>query len=112
MTEAPLSRVEAVGVTFGATVALRDVTIELHRGLVTALVGPNGSGKTTLLKVLLGLRKPDSGRVLFSGGERPREGYVPQADRSEPMFPVKAMDVLLMGLTPELGPWRRPRTPA
>ncbi len=47
---------------YGATIALRGVSLELGRGL-SVIVGPNGSGKTTLVRVMLGLAKPDRGEV-------------------------------------------------
>lgn len=49
--------------TYGATVALRNVDLEVPAGSVYGLVGPNGAGKTTLLGILAGLRKPTSGSV-------------------------------------------------
>jgi ABC-2 type transport system ATP-binding protein len=57
------------GVTkrFGALVALDEVDLELHRGDVFALLGPNGAGKTTALSLVLGLRRPDRGRVELLG---------------------------------------------
>jgi len=65
------SRIEVSGVTFsypGAdSLALRDVSIEIGRGEVVALVGENGSGKTTLAKVLAGLYQPSSGFVSWDG---------------------------------------------
>jgi ATP-binding cassette, subfamily B, bacterial len=64
-------RIVASGVTFsypGAEEpALREVTIEIGRGEVVALVGENGSGKTTLAKVLAGLYRPQSGAVHWDG---------------------------------------------
>jgi energy-coupling factor transport system ATP-binding protein len=67
----------SVRVDFDGRVALRDVTLDLHRGDVVALLGRNGSGKTTLLRVLAGLLTPHAGSV---GSRAPdaRAGYVPQ----------------------------------
>lgn len=47
--------------------ALADVTLSLPLGRIVALVGENGSGKTTLVKLLAGLYRPDSGRILWDG---------------------------------------------
>jgi putative ABC transport system ATP-binding protein len=47
--------------------ALRDVSLELHRGQVLLLMGPSGSGKSTLLAVLSGLLRPDRGEVTVLG---------------------------------------------
>lgn len=44
--------------------ALNEVSLELHRGQISLLMGPSGSGKSTLLAVLSGLLRPDSGQVL------------------------------------------------
>lgn len=104
-----LLRVEGLsaGYTRGADV-LHDVSLSVRRGELTALIGRNGSGKTTLLRVLLGLLPGRHGEVRFASGRRPPLGYVPQIDRSERRFPVNAAQVVQMGLTPELGVWRRP----
>ncbi len=47
--------------------ALRDVSITVPEGSLTALLGPSGSGKSTLLRVIAGLERPDNGMVLISG---------------------------------------------
>ena len=52
---------------FGATRALDDVSLELRRGEVHALVGENGAGKSTLIKVMTGVHQPDEGQVLVDG---------------------------------------------
>lgn len=51
----------------GLTVAVEDLTFEVRPGEVFGLLGPNGAGKTTTLKLLLGLLRPDRGRVLLFG---------------------------------------------
>jgi ribose transport system ATP-binding protein len=53
--------------SYGATVALRDVSLSLRRGEVHALLGENGAGKSTVVKILSGIVMPDSGRVEIEG---------------------------------------------
>jgi sulfate/thiosulfate transport system ATP-binding protein len=63
--------IEARNVTkrFGAFTALDDVSVEVERGALVALLGPSGSGKSTLLRVIAGLERPDAGAVLLDGAE-------------------------------------------
>ena len=60
-----------------ATPAVQDVSFEVRRGETVALVGPSGAGKTTLVKLLVGLYRPQRGRILYDGAAarpgRPRE---------------------------------------
>ncbi|MEQ1940212.1 sugar ABC transporter ATP-binding protein [Mesorhizobium sp. CN5-321] len=53
--------------TFGANRVLSDVSFEVKAGETHALLGENGAGKSTLMKVLMGVYRPDSGRILFAG---------------------------------------------
>ncbi|XXF78784.1 ABC transporter ATP-binding protein [Myxococcaceae bacterium GXIMD 01537] len=72
--------------SFGATRALRGVSLAVHRGEVYGLVGPDGAGKTTAIRLLAGLLRPDGGevRVLGTDPSLPRSsvreqlGLVPQ----------------------------------
>ena len=63
----PLLRMSAISKRFGATHALRDVSLEVAAGEALALIGENGAGKSTLMKVLSGAHTPDSGRMEFCG---------------------------------------------
>ena len=65
-TPDPTVRVRDLGITFGRTRALDEVTFDLVPG-VTGLLGPNGAGKTTLLRVLATVSAPDAGSVQALG---------------------------------------------
>jgi ABC-2 type transport system ATP-binding protein len=67
---------QALGRRYGSQWALRDCTLEIPRGSVTALVGPNGAGKTTLLRMAVGLTRPSEGSVRVLGLD-------PHADAAE-----------------------------
>jgi len=90
-------------VTFGydAEPVIEDATFCVRRGDFVSVVGPNGGGKTTLIKILLGLVRPQRGRVEVLGCDpvRAREfvGYMPQNVAFDLQFPVTAFEVVLMG---------------
>jgi NitT/TauT family transport system ATP-binding protein len=78
---------DRVGMTYradsGPVEALRDITLEVRRGELVALVGPSGCGKSTLLRIIAGLRPATAGRVVVDGapvvGPIPAVGMVFQA---------------------------------
>ena len=59
-----------VSKTYGAVVALHNVSLAVRPGEVHALMGANGAGKSTLVKILTGAVSPDSGRIVVRGRER------------------------------------------
>ncbi len=63
----PVLHVQEVSKAFGATQALRNVSLQLVRGEVRALLGHNGSGKSTLIKILAGYHRPDNGQIWLNG---------------------------------------------
>jgi energy-coupling factor transporter ATP-binding protein EcfA2 len=67
-----LARAHDVTRDFDSTRALDGVSLDVPAGQIVGLLGPNGAGKTTLLSLLLGLRRPTSGRVELFGGD-PRD---------------------------------------
>lgn len=76
-----------------------------------AVLGPNGSGKSTLLRSLIGLIPLLSGRRLLPEGRQPRIGYVPQAHRVDPVYPLTAQQIVLQGRYGLVGLGRFPKGP-
>ena len=103
--------VEGLNQYYGGSHILRDVSLELPPGKVTALLGRNGVGKTTLLKTLMGLVPARTGKIAFETKDltkatphvraRAGLGYVPQGREIFPRLTVQ--ENLLMGApcTPE-----------
>lgn len=67
--ETPLLRVEDLHAGYGASEVLTGTSFEVREGSVVALIGANGAGKTTTMRVLSGMLKPTSGKVLLDGKE-------------------------------------------
>ncbi len=90
----------------GRTV-LEEVNLEVKEGDFLGLIGPNGGGKTTLLRAILGLVKPSRGRVAVFGmspeAARCRVGYLPQKSLFDQRFPIRALEVVLMGRRGRMG---------
>lgn len=88
---------------------LSGISLAIMRGSFSALLGTNGSGKSTLLKTILGLQSPLSGRLEIHAiaGTPVVFGYVPQTTVMDPLYPVTALEVALMGVYGRVGPGRR-----
>ena len=99
--------------SYGGPPVVEHVTLAVRPGEFVALVGPNGSGKSTLLRVLLGLRRPTSGRVELFGHDparlpdRWRVGYVPQRSHLGADLPATVEEVVRTGRLARRGWWRR-----
>jgi rhamnose transport system ATP-binding protein len=65
--ERPVLEMVNVSKQFGATLALDDVSLELRRGEIHALLGENGAGKSTLIKIMTGVQRQDSGEIRIDG---------------------------------------------
>lgn len=87
---------------------LAPLDLSISRGDRLAVLGPNGGGKSTLLRSLLGLVPLLSGRRVLPQGKPPRLGYVPQAHRADPLYPLTALQVVLQGRYGLVGVGRSP----
>ncbi|BCW07807.1 metal ABC transporter ATP-binding protein [Arthrobacter sp. NtRootA1] len=111
----PAIVVENVTVHYGEVLALDSASLTLDHSRICGLVGMNGSGKSTLFKTIMGMVKPDSGRVLINGHPPMKTrkeagiGYVPQSEDVDWAFPLSVRDVVMMGRYGHLGFTRRPR---
>jgi ribosome-dependent ATPase len=85
---APVARLADVRLTFGSTVALADISVEIPAGRMIGLIGPDGVGKSSLLSLVSGARAIQKGKVEVLGGDMsdprhredtcPRIAYMPQ----------------------------------
>jgi zinc/manganese transport system ATP-binding protein len=91
-----------ISVSLSGRQILDDVSFTVQAGQFTGLIGPNGAGKTTLLRVILGLQRPTHGTVTVLGRPRTRRnrsiGYVPQKVLLDPDMPMRARDLVALGL--------------
>jgi ABC-2 type transport system ATP-binding protein len=71
----PVIQVSGVRKTYGSTVAVDEVSFEVHHGEIFGLIGPNGAGKTTTMECVEGLRTPDRGTISVLGLDPFREVY-------------------------------------
>lgn len=106
----PAIHAVGLGKSFGATVAVRALSMTVRRGEVFGFLGPNGAGKTTVVKLLLGLARPTAGEVMVLGapaGDRETRrhiGYLPELFRYQSLLTaaeVLGLHCRLLGLARE-----------
>jgi len=92
--------------------ALRGVSFDAQRGVITAVAGPNGSGKSTLVRALIGRVPTSRGEIRVddaSSRDMPRDLFARRVavitQREELTFPVRAIDYITLGRFPHLGLW-------
>ena len=103
-TTEPLLQISGITLGFDAKEVLHNVTMTVGPTDFLVLRGPNGGGKTTLLRLMAGLLRPDSGRIVRRHGLR--IGYLPQYRRIDRQFPITVGDVVLSGLEGSKPLWR------
>ncbi len=101
MTTVPAILVEDLSFSYGDSRVLEQIQLSIAPREFVGLVGPNAGGKSTLLKLILGLLKPQAGRIQVLG-QTPRQaarriGYVPQFPSFPRDFPISVEQVVVMG---------------
>ncbi len=96
-----LVEVEGLEFSYDREPVLQDVNLRIEEREFVAIIGPNGGGKSTLVKILMGELTPQKGRVEILGKEprnaRDEIGYVPQNTNVNLDFPIRVLDVVMMG---------------
>lgn len=109
--------IEGLRVSLRGKTVLEEVNLQVEPGRFCALLGPNGVGKTTLLRSVLGLIKPEEGRLFLLGREIKTYtrsqlarvvSYVPQG--YHPLFAYSVLDLVVMGRNPGLSLFQVPGT--
>ncbi|MDE8344571.1 MAG: metal ABC transporter ATP-binding protein [Acidocella sp.] len=95
-----LLSVEDVSLAYDGREVLRNVSFSLGQGAFCGLIGSNGSGKTSLMRSILGLETSQTGIVLVAGerGLHGDVGYVPQKLQLDVDLPLRARDMVALGL--------------
>ncbi len=110
MAEKELVTLKDVWVYRDGISILEEINLSIKSNDFLGIIGPNGGGKTTLLKVIMGLIKPDRGKVTVMGQppERGRRyiGYISQSNLFDRDFPISVFDVVLRGRYGKSGMFR------
>jgi AI-2 transport system ATP-binding protein len=85
--------------SFGSNTVLRGINLDIYPGEVLALIGGNGAGKSTLVKSVMGLYKPDAGKVLIDG--EPLELFNPAVSLNKGVYLIPQEPMLFPNMTAE-----------
>ncbi|MDY3247369.1 MAG: metal ABC transporter ATP-binding protein [Prevotella sp.] len=108
--EAPIIRLNNICARYDDKRVLDGVSLCVYPHDYLAIIGPNGGGKTTLMRIILGLKKTESGQLdFYRDGRRVEQlsiGYLPQYSTIDKDFPISVREVVLSGLNGS-GQWFR-----
>ena len=96
-------RLHDLTVTHQRHPAVHHLSGTFERGSLTAIVGPNGAGKSSLLDALTGRLVPAGGRIEIAPELRGQIAYLPQQSQIDRSFPLRALDMVLLGHWARLG---------
>jgi zinc transport system ATP-binding protein len=110
----PIIELDDISFRYGPETVLENISLDFDRGGYDGIIGPNGGGKTTLLKVILGLLKPDSGKVRLFGRdindfkEWSKIGYLAQkVTQMDARFPITVQEVVSQGRIARAGLFKK-----
>lgn len=87
-----IAELENIGLRINAQKIIDKISLQLKKGEITTLIGPNGGGKTSIARILLGILKPTSGKVLKNS--QIKIGYMPQKIEIDKTIPLTAQDFI------------------
>jgi zinc/manganese transport system ATP-binding protein len=97
MTASAAIALHNLTVSYSHHPALHHVSGQFERGSLTAVVGPNGAGKSSLLEAIVGRLPASSGRISIAPDLHGCVAYLPQQSQIDRSFPVRVLDVALLG---------------
>ncbi|MFS0750957.1 metal ABC transporter ATP-binding protein [Oceanobacillus sp. 1P07AA] len=113
--KSPVVSMHNLNFRYDTRIVLDNINFEIPQGAFMGLVGPNGGGKTTLIRLILGLTKADNGTIEVFGQpiqklkDKNKIGFVSQkANTFNKGFPATVFEVVLSGLTSQIGYFRFP----
>lgn len=98
---------QKLAVAYSKNTIISGLSCHFEAPSLWAIAGPNGAGKSTLLKTLLGLQKPNKGKITFQGFCPCDVAYLAQQNQLDRRFPFTVGDTIAMGLFREVGIFRR-----
>jgi zinc transport system ATP-binding protein len=92
-----IAKFENISLKINQHSILSGINLELKKGKITTLIGPNGGGKTSIARILLGILKPTSGKILKDS--KLKIGYMPQKIEIDKTIPITTKDFILLSKT-------------
>lgn len=101
----PIIELKNISAAYDHKQVIEDASLKVYDHDYLGVIGPNGGGKTTLMKIMLGLKKPTAGEVVYYRNGQPVKeitmGYLPQYNQIDKEFPISVDEVILSGLSRE-----------
>ena len=93
-----LISVKNLNFSYGKDMVLNNISLDIYKGKIIAIIGRNGGGKSTLVKLMLGFLKKKSGKIEYFI-DKHKIGYLPQIREFDTTFPINIFDLVISGLT-------------